>query len=73
MMDRTHDDIGLRVRSIVDDAIAELLLLGMESADHAAELMACRAIVRIKQPEKIAKVADYAESFIERDQPGRGR
>ena len=67
MNDRTHDDPGMKVRAIIDDALAELLMLGAESADKAAKLMACQAIVRIDDPAIIAQVADYAESFIERD------
>lgn len=66
MTDRTHDDPGSKVSAIVDDAIAELLLLGMDSADRAAELMACQAIVRVRDPLIIAHIADFAESFIER-------
>ena len=42
MDDRKHDDVGFKVQAIVDDAIAELLMLeGVESRDRAAELMAC--------------------------------
>ena len=47
MEDRTHTDKSARVRAIVDDAIAELLLLGMESRSAAALLMAIQATIRI--------------------------
>jgi hypothetical protein len=40
MDDRKHDDDAAKVSAIVDDAIAELLLLPMESRDEAAALMA---------------------------------
>ena len=66
MVDRQHDDVGRKVAAIVDDAIAELLLLGMESADHAAELMASLAVVRIKDQRMIEHVAEFALSFVER-------
>ncbi|MBX7460814.1 hypothetical protein [Qipengyuania huizhouensis] len=66
MNDRTHDDVGAKVTAIVDDTLADLVMLGLESADLAAELLACQAIVRVKEPEIIGRIADYAESFIER-------
>jgi hypothetical protein len=66
MRDRTHDDPGAKVRAIIDDTLADLMMLGVESPVQAAKLMACQAIVRIHDPEVIAEVADFAESFIER-------
>jgi hypothetical protein len=66
MSDRTHDDVGAKVRAIIDDTLAELLMLGTDGPVQAAKLMACQAIVRIHEPEVIAEVADFAESFIER-------
>jgi len=49
--DRTHNDANARVRAIVDDAIAELLLLGMDGKDSAASLMAFQAALRIDDNE----------------------
>jgi hypothetical protein len=66
MTDRTHSDPNAKVRAIIDDTLADLLMMGMESSDRAAKLMACQAIVRIEDPAVIAEVADFAESFIER-------
>lgn len=66
MTDRTHDDANAKVRAIIDDAIAELLLLGMESADQAAKLMAIQSIVRVEDLEVTAQIADFAESLIGR-------
>jgi hypothetical protein len=60
MNDRTHDDAGQKVRAIVDDAIAELLLLPMESRDEAAALMACQAILRIEDNEICRRVEKFA-------------
>lgn len=70
MRDRTHNDPSFKVAAIVDDAIAELLLLGTENRDQAVKLMACQAIVRVNEPKVIAEIADFAESFIERDAGG---
>jgi hypothetical protein len=52
MIDRCHNDVTAKVKAIVDDAIAELLLLGMESRDEAAFLMASQAFVRIEGDDK---------------------
>jgi hypothetical protein len=65
MTDRRHDDSNAKVRAIIDDAIAELYLLGMESSDQAASLMAIQAIIRIDDPDVIAKVAKFATELIE--------
>ena len=64
MDDRTHDDPGHKVRAIVDDAIAELLMLPMESRDDAASMMACQAIVRIEDNEKVKEVARFAAESV---------
>lgn len=66
MTDRTHDDPNAKVRAIIDDTLADLLMLGMDGPAQAAKLMAFQAIVRIHDPEIIAEVADFAESFIDR-------
>jgi hypothetical protein len=60
MMDRTHRNNGAKVSAIVDDAIAELYLLGMESRDDAAVLMACQAIIRIEDNEQRRSVEKFA-------------
>jgi hypothetical protein len=64
MDDRTHSDIGLKVRAIVDDAIAELLLLGVESRDRAAEMMACQAAIRIEDNEIMKGVERFVHDSI---------
>jgi hypothetical protein len=64
MDDRTHDNLGHKVRAIVDDAIADLMLLGMESRDQAATLMAIQAIVRIEDNEVRKDVEQFALDSI---------
>jgi hypothetical protein len=73
MIDRTHNDVALKVAAIVDDAIADLLLLGTASRDAAAALMACQAIVRIEDNEECRSVAKFAaESVWDFDDTGGG-
>ena len=64
VINRTHNDKGHKVSAIVDDAIAELLLLGMESRDDAAMLMAVQAIVRIEDNEKRREVEQFAINSV---------
>ena len=64
MIDRHHDDLGHKVRAIVDDAIAELLLLGMESHNAAAKMMACQAILRIDDNEACKEVVQFARDSV---------
>ena len=64
MTDRTHDDLNAKVRAIVDDAIAELLLMGMESRDEAAKMMACQAILRIDDNEVCKEVVQFAQNSV---------
>jgi len=64
MIDRTHDDVGRKVAAIVDDAIADLLLLGTDSRDTAAALMACQAIGRIDDNEERRSVAKFAAESV---------
>ncbi len=64
MTDRTHKEIGAKVSAIVDDAIAELLLLGVESRDQACSLMACQAAIRINDNEKMKEVRQFVDDSI---------
>lgn len=64
MTDRTHDDLNAKVRAIVDDAIAELLLMGMKSRDDAAASMARQAILRIDDNEVCKEVARFARESV---------
>ena len=64
MNDRQHSDPNARVRAIVDDAIAELLLVGLESRAAAASLMAIQAMIRIDDEAEMASVAEFAASLI---------
>ena len=64
MTDRTHDNTGLKIQAIVDDAIAELLLLGMESRDAAAFMMVCQAVVRIEDNEVRRQAAEFAAELV---------
>lgn len=64
MADRTHSDLNAKVRAIVDDAIAELLMIGMDSRSAAATLMAIQAMVRIDDPSDIETVADFAADLL---------
>ncbi|SFO94205.1 hypothetical protein [Qipengyuania nanhaisediminis] len=63
MNDRKHSDLQAKTRAIIDDAIAELYLMGMESADDAACLMAIQAIIRIEGDEKRKSVIEFANSL----------
>ena len=60
MDDRSHTDLNARVRAIVDDAIAELLMLGMKSRSAAAALMAIQAMIRVEDEAEIETVASFA-------------
>jgi hypothetical protein len=64
MIDRTHNDMGQKVRAIVDNAISELLELGTQSRDDAAMLMACQAIVRIDDNEKRREVEEFVSQLV---------
>ena len=71
MDDGNHNDPNQKVREIVDDAIAELLLLGMRSRDAAAEMLACQAILRIDDNEVCKRVEKFAiESVWDVDDTG---
>jgi hypothetical protein len=60
MDDRTHDDDGTVVQAIVDGAITSLFLIGMESRDRAAQLLANMAILRIEDNEIRREVEQFA-------------
>ena len=60
MTDRTHNSQGHKVSAIIDNALSELIELGVETPDDAAVLMACQAIVRIKDNEKCKEVERFA-------------
>jgi tRNA C32,U32 (ribose-2'-O)-methylase TrmJ len=64
MEDRTHSDVGQKARAIIDDAIAELLLLGMESRDQAAKMMACQAVLRIEDNDVVKEVEIFVHESI---------
>ena len=64
MTDRTHDDINAKVRAIIDDAIAELFLCGMESRNEAAKMMACQAVLRIDDNEVVKEVERFVHDSI---------
>jgi hypothetical protein len=63
-MDRTHKDPGAKVAAIVDDAIADLLLLGMDSKDSAAFMMAAQAVLRIDDNEKRRELEKYVSELV---------
>jgi hypothetical protein len=63
-MDRTHSDTGKKVGAIVDNAITELLELGMESRDEAAFLMGCQAAVRIEDNEKMRELEQFVHELV---------
>jgi hypothetical protein len=67
MTDQTHDDVGLKVQRIVDNAVAELFLLGTDNTDQAAKLLAFQAVVRIDDEKVIGEVAKFAAELIEFD------
>ena len=64
MTDATHDDLNAKVRALVDDALADLLLLGFDSADNAAALMAIQSIIRIEDRRIQRLVADFANELL---------
>ena len=72
MKDRGHTDLNAKVRAIVDDSIADLLMIGMESRSAAAALMAIQSIVRIDDPKEMATVVQFAASMIADDGEGGG-
>lgn len=66
MTDKRHSDLQAKTRAIIDDAIAELYLLGMNSADSAAQLMAIQSIIRIESNEARKAIAAFAEEMVDR-------
>jgi hypothetical protein len=64
MEDRTHGDVGKKVGAIVDNAISELLELGVESRDRACEMMACQAAIRISDNEIMKEVRQFVDESI---------
>lgn len=70
MTDKQHNDKQAKCRAIIDDAIAELHLLGMDSTDDAALLMAIQSIIRINCPEKLKQIAEFACEWAEDDSEG---
>ena len=64
MEDRTHDDKNAKFRAIVDNAISELIELGLESRDEAAAGMAIQSIIRIEDNEKRREVAKFAAESV---------
>jgi hypothetical protein len=48
----------------VDNAIADLLQLGMESRDQAAMLMACQAAISIQDNEIMKEVESFVHDSI---------
>jgi hypothetical protein len=64
MNDRTHKDLGAKVAAIVDDAIADLLLLGMDSKDAAAFMMAVQATLRIDDNAKRRELEKYVSELV---------
>jgi hypothetical protein len=64
MIDATHNNLNAKVRAHVDDALAELMLLGFETADDAASLMAIQSMIRIKDEQKLQQIVDFANSLV---------
>lgn len=60
MTDPTHSDMNAKIRAIVDDAIAELYLVGFDSRDQAAKLMAIQSIIRIDDLAVAKEIAAFA-------------
>ena len=63
MTDATHNDLNAKVRATIDDAIADLLMLGISSRSEAAALMAIQSIIRIDDPAVLDTVADFADEM----------
>ena len=70
MADRTHTDLNAKARAIVDDAIAELLLMGMASRSSAAALMEIQALIRIDDADALETTVAFAESLRPNDDDG---
>jgi hypothetical protein len=64
MTDRTHSDDNAKARAIIDDAIAELLLMGMESRDQAAMMMAFQSAIRIEENEIRRELAKLIAELV---------
>lgn len=65
MNDRTHNDLNAKIRAIIDDAIAELYLVGLESRSSAATLMAIQATIRIEDPKDVESFAQFVAEWAE--------
>lgn len=65
MPDATHNDLNAKVRALIDDALAELVLLGLPSADEAASLMAIQSMIRIGDEAILCSVVEFANSLID--------
>ena len=70
IIDRTHRDPNAIARAIIDDAIADLLLLGMADRNQAAAMMAIQAMCRIEDEGAQRTVAAFATSLIADDDEG---
>ena len=64
MMDRTHNDKGQKVRAIIDNALSELVELGVETKDEAAFLMAIQAAIRIDSNDKMRQLETYVIELV---------
>jgi hypothetical protein len=61
---RTHNDVGAKVTAIVDDAIAELLLIGLDSRNAACFMMAAQAALRIDDNEKMKELEQFVHDSV---------
>jgi hypothetical protein len=64
MSDRCHADDNFIARAIVDDAIAELLLLGANDRNQAAAMMATQAALRIQDNEMMKWTAGFIQDCV---------
>ena len=63
MTDRQHDDIHFKIRAIIDDTLADLLMLGLASRDDATFLMAVQGSVRIESADKLDELATFIDDL----------
>jgi len=65
---KVGDYKNAKAREIIEDAISQLMALGLD-ADGAAGLLVVQGTIRIESPEKLQEAADFVTSTINRDFP----
>ncbi|GAA4643968.1 hypothetical protein GCM10023115_19280 [Pontixanthobacter gangjinensis] len=64
MQDRTHNNDNAKFRAIIDNALSEMVELGIKNSTDAAMLMAIQSIVRIHDTAKLTELAEFLADSI---------